>query len=92
MWRDDRVITANGSGLRLVSYYVPGSSHRSPPDSRSRSASPDGLIPTTRASGKKRVACHDLVLDFKSPIQGGMPERQKTHKELGRKIALFPRI
>ena len=72
MWRDDRVITAKGSGLRLVSYCVPGSSHRPPPDSRGRSASADGLTTAIRpAEGKKGRLCHVLELDFQCPIQGG---------------------
>jgi hypothetical protein len=58
MWRDDPKITANGSGLRLVSYDVLEANHRlPPPDSRGRSASADGLPTTTRARGKKKRVC-----------------------------------
>jgi len=45
-------IAANGSGLRLVSYYVLGSNHQPPPDSRCRSALADGLTPTANPEGK----------------------------------------
>ena len=71
MWRDDLKVTANGSGLRLVSYYVLGANHRPPPlDSRCRSAPADSLSITIVLAQEKRGLCHVLVLDIQIPIQG----------------------